>query len=884
MRLTPALLLAAASASAQFAANELTYIDRIGLTGADYTGTGGLQKITSNFPNVVTSTGFTSYGFVTGTSAQYNGGASQIGTGAWIADTLNATTRQVGFFSGNEFTTSDGGRTSSHDSFAGSSLLVTGQAPRFFFGTSTRYNGGSSASNLGSVAWIHDWQTNTTTRLGLTTPDMTWANGYYASTLSQLNPAFASGGSTYVLGRNSISNFVGGTYYAGDAVWLHNLSSGTTTRLGFTTGDFAQSGTNFGPNSIELGFESGKVIGQSGLVNAGKTYAGTDSWVYDVASGTTTLIGLRGGIYEATPDVSLRNYARMKIAGKVAGVTDGYVNGGYTSHAWITDLTTLQTTQIGLIGAAYDGWGTSSGNGHKIIGTRTLRNAAGDVTDYIHGSAGAGTGFADAWVHNLTTGTNTALVPAGNEFTLTSGARTSTYFSGNGWSSVGGISTAAFGLASTYNLVNDARTGMASDRVATLAWTPELGVFRAGLFTGSEFISSSGAVNSTASPMTGASFGMIEAEAGWFGGTALRYNGGASQVGQATWLASLISGQTHRVGLWNGTGGLTGNEFTSSGGTQHSEFSSQAQSRGISRRYNGGASQVGQATWVRVSGNGTLAEAHGAAPVTARVGLWNGSGGLSGNEFTHSDGTQHSEFGMLFGDMPTVHGISRRYNGGATQLGQAAWVANRRDGSTLRVGLTDDLHTADNGTQSSTVGATGLTTGGLIYWGASVRYNGNATVGQTAWYANTATGFFQDIAVDVRASDGYSSNTISGSATRGGELVIYGTYDRLDGAGASLGNYVFLWSQAGGLVELDIDVTGFAGDNVTATAVSRYLNNLDEHVFVGSGTVSGISGSSSNWIVSVGAAPIPEPSTYGLILGSLTLAGAAIRRRRRQSA
>jgi hypothetical protein len=877
MRLALPLLLAAASASAQFAANELDYIGRIGLTGADYTGTGGLQKVTSSFPNVITSSGFTSYGLIAGTSAQYNGGSTQIGNGAWIADTLTATTRQVGLFSGSEFTNSSGGRTSEVN-YLSSSLTVAGQAPRYFIGSSYRYNGGSD--QLGQVAWIYDWQTDTTTRLGLTGSDTLNSQGAYYSSFSSNNVTTTVGGTTYLLGSNLTYRVVGNTNYSSGAVWLHNLGSGTAARIGLTTGDFAMTGSDFGPNTVELGVQSGKIVGRSSLLSSGKTYDGTDSWVYDIAGGTYTMIGLRGGLYEAVPNTSLRNIAAATFQGKVAGTTDFYENSAYSSHTWAYDIATDTTYQIGLMGAAYEGWGSSSGNGQRIIGTRTLRNAAGEVSHYFHGSAGTSNSTSDYWVHDVATGVNTALVPTGDIYTLASGLGTANLGALGGWTAVGSYNNVAFALASTYTLVNDARTATAFDRVALLGWTPELGVFRMGLFSGPEFVSSSGAVN-TSQPFGGSMFGLLESEAGWHSGTSNRYNGGVSQVGQAAWLASLVTGQTYRVGLWNGDDGLSGNEFTSSTGVQSSAFTSQSATRGTSDRYNGGATQLGQATWVKLATTGTIAAAHATAPVTARVGLWNGGDGLAGNEFTHADGTQVSAFAFSFSDGVAVIGTSNRYNGGSTQLGQAAWVADRRDGSTLRVGLTDDLHTADNGTQSSTLSAAqaATTESGLILWGTSVRYDGDSAVGQTAWYRNTLTNFSQDIAIDVRESDGYSFNTISGAATRDDEFMLYGTYERLDNAGVSLGTYVYLWSQTGGVVELDIELGGFAADDVTATAVARYLNNLDTPVFIGSGLADGVDGSTSNWIVAVGATPIPEPSTYGLILGGLALAGAAVRRR-----
>jgi hypothetical protein len=763
--------------------------------------------------------------------------------------------------------------------------LVAGQAPRYLLGASNRYNGGNT--QLGQVAWIYDWQNNTTTRVGLNSAETFTSTGSYRSSLSSTTPATIVDGTAYLLGRNDTSRFFNGTNYMSEAVWLHNLGTGVTTRLGFTTGDFAQSGSDFGPNSIELGVESGKVIGRSDLLNSGKTFGGSDSWVYDIATGTTTLIGLRGGAYEAVPDVSLRNYARYKLAGKVAGETRLYENSLYGNHTWVYDIASDTTSRIGLRGGIYAGWGSAGQTENQnILGTRTLRNAAGDVSNYFLGASNTSSSTGDAWVHDVATGTDTALVPTGSIYTLTSGLGTTNYgVGGTYWSAVGSFNNVGFGLATSYNLVNDARTAQAFDRVALLGWTPGLGVFRMGLFSGTEFVSSSGAV-STSAPGAGSLFGLTEADAGWHSGTSVRYNGGASQVGQAAWLASLVTGQTYRVGLWNGADGLTGNEFTSSGGVQSSAFASQSVTRGTSNRYNGGASQLGQATWVKVGGTGTLADAHATAPVTARVGLWNGADGLAGDEFSQANGTQVSTFGFSFSDGVAIFGTSNRYNGGSTQLGQAAWVADRRDGSTLRVGLTDDLHTADNNTQSSTVSAVAPASlaSGLGYWGTSVRYDGNTAVGQTAWFRNTLNNFSLDVAIDVRESDGYSFNTIAGTGIRAGEFMIYGTYERLDNAGVSLGTYVYLWSQTGGIVELDIALGGFATDDITEANISRYLSTLDAPVFIGSGLVDGINGSTSNWIVAVGATPVPEPSTYGLILGGLALAGAAVRRRMKKQA
>lgn len=891
-KITLPLLVAAASASAQFAATELDYVGRIGLHGGVFTSSAGQEKVGSN-PTIISAQFFSGYALVGGTSTMYSG-TTETGTATWVARTTDALTRRIGLFDaaggGNEFTKDNGGQVAAFTQGYDFTLNPSNgsAAPRYLIGTSNRYNGG--ATQIGAAAWVYDWTADTTTRLGLTIAGaVSTTNASTGAYLSEINAGgvFTSGNKTYITGRNTL--YASGLE-AGQALWLHNVTDGgAPVRLGYWTGDFATQRAGTGPRSalaavnVSSSTSNGIIVGRSYSFKDSKE--GEDSWVYDINAATYTQVGFRGGIYEAHPSLGLANQARIAFGTKVIGTTALYADNKYGSHTWAADATTGQTVQIGLSGGIYE----SAGFANQSLNTsspKVIWGAAGSVGNYVVGaSAVVNTNYFHGWAYNADTGTTTALIPTGNVFTLSDGSGVDTSSSATAWYAGGKSmfgSDNAHGLFKNQAMTNAARTAIDVNSQAALLWNPTLGVKRVGLGLGAgdtEFTSSTGGQHAAFSMGNSDNqvFGVTAQEAGWANGVSRRYNAGSTQLGQATWWASFITGESYRVGLFSGP------EFTRQDGTQHAEFMSSpgaTLTRGVSRRYNGGTTQLGQATWVTIVPTSTdLAINHATAPTTMRVGLF------SGAEFTHLDGTQHSEFGSMFGDVSSnLIGTSRRYNGGATQLGQAAWIASRVNGVTIRVGLTDARHTSSTGEQSSTANQvwTLVDAASGTHWanGYSVRYNGSTQVGQTAWYVNTASNIDERFDFDVRASDGYSYSNLTSLGTYQGQWFAYGTYDRIEGE-ANVGRFAFFWSQLGGIVELDIAESEFGADGLSATAISRVLTSLDRPYIIGSGLSDAIAGSSANWIV---AAPIPEPSTYGLILGGLALAGAAVRRRRKQAA
>jgi hypothetical protein len=455
--------------------------------------------------------------------------------------------------------------------------------------------------------------------------------------------------------------------------------------------------------------------------------------LYDQAGGNEFT---RNDLYQSSLLSGLTN------SGWLHGFSPRY-NGGFGNSgqaAWVARASDGMTTRIGLFtGAEF----TRTGN------YQYSSSAALTESGWLHGRSerynGANTYLGDAvWVARASDGETSRIgLFSGAEFTRNDNYQLSAVsnLTASGW---------LRGHSNRYN------GGAAQVGQATWVARASDGVtVRIGFFSGPEYIRNDNYQYSIAHQLT---------ESGWLSGVSERYAGSAS-LGVVAWVARASDGATTRIGLFSGP------EFTRTDNYQSSGTSHLTESGwvgGASTRYNGGT-QIGQAAWVARASDG----------LTTRVGLVSG-------EFTRADNLQHSAIGTLR-ESGWASGLSQRYNGGATNLGQAAWVARASDGATTRIGLFSGAEfTRSNNYQFTEV--VGTSNGGWLQ-GYSERYNGGSiNLGQATWVARASDGTTARIGLfsgaEFTRNDAHQLSTVTGLTQAG---WVQGTSDRYDGGSTLLG-------------------------------------------------------------------------------------------------
>lgn len=209
-------------------------------------------------------------------------------------------------------------------------------------------------------------------------------------------------------------------------------------------------------------------------------------------------------------------------------------------------------------------------------------------------------------------------------------------------------------------------------------------------FTDSEHTSSSGNQFSRVNALN---------EAGTVIGSSTQYNGDTA-YGSTAWKLT-ASGEITRLGLFD-------QEHTSSTGAQSNaaiELNESGDIIGASSRYDGDR-YLGNSIWQFKNGT------------TARLGFFD-------DAFTSSDGIRFSEVSEQ-NEAGVVIGRSRRYLSRDTSF--IAWQS--ANGVTTALGLYDDEHTSDRGSQYSL--ARHINEAGFVA-GNSGRFNGNREAGISAW-------------------------------------------------------------------------------------------------------------------------------------------------------
>lgn len=311
-------------------------------------------------------------GQATGISLRYPDGFTSRGQDAWFWDgssTVAITLPPSAAPAGTTFVGSDGTR------FAQPSAM---NAAGIVGGVANYYSVGAPG---GTLAWR--WNGQAATPIGVPIP-----GDISVSQFAEVNFVDAVG---QVVGTTSGSPF-------GRIAWVSN--GATSTRIGLNGGAYDQTGTSFTlPDSeVRLFNDAGWVAGTSRRASTGFE-AATDAWVY--SAGTSTLVGLTGGVYLDSNGRQTNTPLMMNASGKVVGRTLRLTeNQGFDTWYW--DGTT--TRQIGLAGGIYvrpDGFRSSFPEFISASGA-VVGNSSATWSPVTTGQA--------AWYFDPATGVTTPLI------------------------------------------------------------------------------------------------------------------------------------------------------------------------------------------------------------------------------------------------------------------------------------------------------------------------------------------------------------------------------------------------------------------------------------------------------------------------------------------
>lgn len=734
--------------------------------------------------------GLTPSGWVWGISSKFQGSPTERGLTSRVANPLSGVNRRLFLPSSSDplFTsTTEDSRIHSINE----SGVVAGQ---------TAQQSDTGFGRMWMSAWVARLPNGPPRRVGLIDRTHTHAAGYQVSSLHS-GPSPAG----YCAGISM--RFASDSPEPAWSTWIAN-PDGLTTRIGmpeepeFTRID-GYANSRFNPDWEMMSpaawpsvsgaqlTSTGLIRGHSRRFNNLSVHRGTAAWIASAVTGETVRMGLLDPSEFRGPFDTEESFVHfLTDNGLCAGISTRFQDQIMAGHAaWVGhfDGSAASTRRVGFHDVS------------EFSGPHGIRLSEPLYVSPSGWVAGLSERFAPDWSGRLTSAGWAAWVAdAATGSTTRIGRFTSPDFPALDTSQSSGPSLFFdVGVVAGHSNLEDS-----GEIVGIAPWVAIVSTGRTtriGLFGTPEFTTSRGGASSTLHlSMLGWETPLSRTPHPVLAGTSKRYPGSQVDLGNAAWLADGTTGQTFRIGLYEGPEFIDARGYQSSTVVLHT-FAKHA--AGTSAMV-GTAS--GQAAWVAELGS-----------ASRRVGLYDPP------EFVSSTGDQFSAV--------TLQTATGFYAGGSARFigdrdgGTVAWMAdlNRR---TVRLGHADSTHTAMNGEMHNTI--TWLKESGIAA-GYSHRHNGRPALtwdAATAWLYDLANNRRIDFTLSVRKSDGYAKSTIHSLAENGVALGSYMAFNE----DSELGERAFVYVPEMGTFDLgDDEATGLADAGLAALASAHWLLHDD---------------------------------------------------------